>query len=102
MFKPIIGSVCFSNSFWSLLIINNAIFFIQEKKTKQGKQSKKKKLLKNKNKKKESKEQIKTYLLKPFKPKKKKPCNYQLRIHTLHQDMFSPNMREPITLLMLC
>lgn len=52
MFKPIIGSVCFSNSFWSLLIINNAIFFIQEKKTKQGKQSKKKQL-KNKNKKRE-------------------------------------------------
>lgn len=60
----------------------------------------KKKQLKNKNKKKESKEQIKTYLLKPFKPKQ--PCNYQLRIHTLHQDMFSANMREPITLLMLC
>lgn len=74
--------------------------FHSGKKTKQGKQSKKKKLLKNKNKKKESKEQIKTYLLKPFKPKK--TCNYQLRIHTLHQDMFSPNMREPITLLMLC
>lgn len=53
MFKPIIGSVCFSNSFWSWLIINNAIFFIQEKKTKQGKQSKKKKQLKNKNKKRE-------------------------------------------------
>lgn len=51
MFKPIIGSVCFSNSFWSWLIINNAIFFIQEKK-KQGKQSKKKQL-KNKNKKRE-------------------------------------------------
>lgn len=97
MFKPIIGSVCFSNSFCSLLIINNAIFFIQEKKN-QGKQSKKNpKKIKIK---KESKEQIKTYLLKPFKPKQ--PCNYQLRIHTLHQDMFSPNMREPITLLMLC
>lgn len=37
MFKPIIGSVCFSNSFWSLLIINNAIFFIQEKKNKGNK-----------------------------------------------------------------
>lgn len=53
MFKPIIGSVCFSNSFWSLLIINNAIFFIQEK-TKQNKGNKvKKKQLKNKNKKRE-------------------------------------------------
>lgn len=53
MFKPIIGSVCFSNSFWSWLIINNAIFFIQEKK-KQNKGNKvKKKQLKNKNKKRE-------------------------------------------------
>lgn len=54
MFKPIIGSVCFSNSFWSLLIINNAIFFIQEKNKKQNKGNKvKKKQLKNKNKKRE-------------------------------------------------
>lgn len=51
MFKPIIGSVCFSNSFWSSLIINNAIFFIQEKKNKGNKV--KKKQLKNKNKKRE-------------------------------------------------
>lgn len=59
--------MCFSNSFCSLLIINNAIFFIQEKKN-QGKQSKKNpKKIKIK---KESKEQIQTYLLKPFKPKK--------------------------------
>lgn len=54
MFKPIIGSVCFSNSFCSLLIINNAIFFIQEKNKKQNKGNKvKKKQLKNKNKKRE-------------------------------------------------
>lgn len=73
------------------------IFHSGKKKQNKGNKVKKK----TTKKKKESKEQIKTYLLKPFKPKKK-PCNYQLRIHTLHQDIFSPNMREPITLLMLC
>lgn len=62
MFKPIIGSVCFSNSFWSLLIINNAIFFIQEKKQNKGNKVKKKQL-KNKNKKKRAKNKSKpTYL----------------------------------------
>lgn len=84
-----------------LVLINyqqRNIFHSGKKKQNKGNKVKKKQL-KNKNKK-ESKEQIKTYLLKPFKPKK--TCNYQLRIHTLHQDIFSPNMREPITLLMLC
>lgn len=74
--------------------------FHSGKKTKQGKQSKKKQL-KNKNKKKRAKNKSKPTYLNHLN-QKKKPCNYQLRIHTLHQDMFSPNMREPITLLMLC
>lgn len=89
---------------WQCVFFKLILFFINYQQRNifhSGKKNKGNKVKKKTKKiKKESKEQIKTYLLKPFKPKQ--PCNYQLRIHTLHQDMFLPNMREPITLLMLC
>lgn len=91
---------------WQCVFFKLILFFINYQQRnifhsgKKTKGNKVKKPKKNKNKKRRAKNKSKPTYLNHL--NQKKPCNYQLRIHTLHQDMFSPNMREPITLLMLC